>query len=127
MCCNSDTISREVRRRRRTDGVDPDSTIEKVGLAPEPAWRSYRERAAAAERIKSDCGRLIVQTEPKDAARSAQHIECGAGDVRADGVARKDYASPAVTSDDKLRVYSIITSDNQNISWFRRASPFFII
>jgi tRNA-splicing ligase RtcB (3'-phosphate/5'-hydroxy nucleic acid ligase) len=27
------------------DGVDPDSTIEKPGRAPEPAWCSYRERA----------------------------------------------------------------------------------
>jgi hypothetical protein len=86
-----------------------------------------RGSPAGAERVKSDCGRLIVRTEPKDVVRSAEHIECGAGDVRADGVARKDYASPAVAGDDKLRVYSIITLDNQNISWFRRASPFFII
>jgi hypothetical protein len=27
------------------DGVDPDSTIDKVGQAPEPAWHGYRERA----------------------------------------------------------------------------------
>jgi tRNA-splicing ligase RtcB (3'-phosphate/5'-hydroxy nucleic acid ligase) len=27
------------------DGVDPDSTIDKVGQPPKPAWCSYRERA----------------------------------------------------------------------------------
>jgi hypothetical protein len=27
------------------DGVDPDSTIDKPGQAPEAAWCSYRERA----------------------------------------------------------------------------------
>jgi hypothetical protein len=27
------------------DGVDPDSTTDKVGRTPEPAWCSYRERA----------------------------------------------------------------------------------
>jgi hypothetical protein len=27
------------------DGVDPDSTIDKVGQAPEPRWHGYRELA----------------------------------------------------------------------------------
>ncbi len=27
------------------DGIDPDSTIDKPGRAPEPAWCSYRKRA----------------------------------------------------------------------------------
>jgi hypothetical protein len=27
------------------DGVDPDSTIDKVGQTPEPAWHGYREQA----------------------------------------------------------------------------------
>jgi hypothetical protein len=27
------------------NGVDPDSTMDKPGQAPEPAWQSYREQA----------------------------------------------------------------------------------